>query len=44
MIDKDDAVDEGAIPPEPYGSVNPNSVRRLNKNPIILMVVSPAVV
>jgi type IV secretion system protein VirB10 len=37
MIDKDDAVDEGAIPPEPYGSVNPNSVRRLNKNPIILM-------
>tara|TARA_B110001454_G_scaffold181313_1_gene175330 strand:- start:4394 stop:5857 length:1464 start_codon:yes stop_codon:yes gene_type:complete len=37
MIDNDVAIDEGATPPEPYGSVNPNSVRRLNKNPIILM-------
>jgi type IV secretion system protein VirB10 len=37
MIDNDVAMEEGATPPEPYGSVNPTSVRRLNKNPIILM-------
>lgn len=45
MIDDYETVGhDNGLPPEPYGTVKPSSVRRLNKNPIIVMTTVGALV